>query len=67
MKNESFYRMVVVILLAGIFTVQLISLLETPHLKDGLPVVSVAGSVDVNVQNSVEVHTKPFVPLEVTH
>ena len=57
--------MAVVILLAGILTVQLVGLLKMPHMKSGIPTVSVAGSVDVNVQNSVEVHTKPFVPLEV--
>jgi hypothetical protein len=57
MKNESTYRMAVVILLAGILTVQLASLLKTPHTKSGIQTVSVVGSV--------EVHTKPFVPLEV--
>jgi hypothetical protein len=59
--------MTVVILLAGILIVQLVSLFKTPHLKSGIPIVSVAGNVDVNVQNSVEVHTRPFVPLEVDH
>ncbi|MGD1089469.1 MAG: hypothetical protein ABR955_12205 [Verrucomicrobiota bacterium] len=68
MKSESLYRIVVVVLLAGILTVQLTNLLKTTaHTKDGIPIVSITGNVGVDVQNSVEVHTKPFVPLEVDH
>ena len=52
MKNESIYRMAVVILLTGILTIQLAILLKMPHTK--------AGAVDVNVQNGVEVHSAPF-------
>jgi hypothetical protein len=66
MKNESIYRMTVVILLAGILTVQLVGLLKMPQPKDGISKVSVIGNVDVNVKNSIEVHTKPFIPLEIT-
>jgi hypothetical protein len=51
MKNESTYRIAVVVLLAGILIVQLAGLLKTPHTKSGVPIISVAGTVDVDVQN----------------
>lgn len=52
MKNESTYRIAVIVLLAGILAVQLAGLLKTPRTKSGLPIVSVAGTVGVDVQNS---------------
>jgi len=52
MKNESIYRIAVVVLLAGILTVQLATLLRTPHTKRGIPIVSVTGSVDVDIQDT---------------
>jgi hypothetical protein len=64
MKNESTYRIIVVVLLAGILIVQLTSLLKTPYTKRGIPIVSVAGSVDVDVQNpSLDVNVED--PVEV--
>jgi hypothetical protein len=82
MKNEFIYRIVIVGLLGSILAVQITILNRTPKVItmsalnatgeqrstviQNVPLVGVLGSIDVNVQNSVEVHTKPFVPLEVS-
>jgi hypothetical protein len=82
MKIETIYRIAIVVLLGGILSVQVAILNRIPKpitttllnasnpqsaaIEQNIPLVRIAGNVDVNVQNSVEVHTKPFTPLEVT-
>lgn len=79
MKSESLYRIAVILLLSGIFTVQIIVLgrvqksitasdIRAPWLTSKqrselilhLPLVSVMGDLDVNVQNPVEIESQPI-------
>lgn len=82
MKTEILFRTIMVVLLASILAVQITILNRTPKLvtmqtlkqakadkaalEESLPIVRIAGGVDVNVQNDfLYIENKPFTPLQV--